>query len=178
MTNKEIIDKILQDEGYEYTNDPIDSGGATKYGITLKDYRQYHSDATEEDIKNLSQQEAEGIYVDEYINKTNYIQIKNDFIRYSLIDFAVNSGVSRANKEIQKILNDKYNCNISIDGISGSNTIIAINENAGISLFFDINFIRMNFLINFVKNNPSQMRFMSGWMNRVMRIIQNNVNYF
>ena len=35
-TVKEIIDAVLAAEGEEFTNDPSDSGGATKWGVTQR----------------------------------------------------------------------------------------------------------------------------------------------
>ena len=172
MTNQDIIKEILEDEGSKYTNDPIDNGGPTKYGITLKDLQQFNPSATEEAVKNLTEEQAYKIYYDEYIIKSNYHKIVNDYIRYSMIDFGVNSGIYRATKEMQKILKYNYDNSIEIDGICGDKTINTINNNSSISLFAEINFARKNFLMDIVINKPSQEKFIKGWLNRVNRIIK------
>lgn len=82
-----VMDIIL---GYEggYSNDPNDPGGETNYGITKRSYPHL-------DIKNLSKEQALAIYHEDY-----WERIGGDSLAFpealALMDYAVNSGVSRA----------------------------------------------------------------------------------
>ena len=50
---------LLGDEGHKFTNDPDDSGGPTKFGITKKAYEAYWKcSATDEQIENMTEQTA------------------------------------------------------------------------------------------------------------------------
>ena len=60
--------KIIASEGAEYTNDLVDTAGATKFGIIIADLKEYHVDKnkdgiyTEEDVKALTIDDAKIIY--------------------------------------------------------------------------------------------------------------------
>lgn len=58
---------VLQNEGV-YVNDPSDSGGETKYGISKRSYPNL-------DIKNLTLEEAKKIYFCDYWLKGKFEQI-------------------------------------------------------------------------------------------------------
>jgi lysozyme family protein len=50
------VQYILRNEGEEFSDDPEDHGGATKWGVTLKTYRTMpgKANATVDDIKRLT----------------------------------------------------------------------------------------------------------------------------
>lgn len=102
--------------GFEggYVNNPNDTGGETNFGICKKAY-------PELDIKNLTIEQARNIYRRDYWDK-----LKCDFIPDALsiavFDFAVNSGIKRAIRYLQKALG------VTIDGIIGNQTIGACNR--------------------------------------------------
>ena len=79
-----------------------------------------------------------------------------------LVDFAYNSGVSRAVKYLQKTLG------VTADGIIGKNTLSAINGSDGKKLFERFKKARKNYLIRIAvgeqKNN------LEGWLRRVSYI--------
>jgi lysozyme family protein len=106
-----IIEMILEHEG-GYVDHPTDPGGETIYGISKRAYPDL-------DIKNLTVAEAKEIYRNDYWDK-----IKGDDLPAGVacvtIDYAVNSGVSRASKALQGA------CGITNgDGIIGPHTLSA-----------------------------------------------------
>ena len=86
---KEIIPWIFKWEGTTYENDPDDPGEATKFGIDQRSHPHV-------DIKNLTDEEATGIYWTEYCNlHCDEYAPQFDWIYFNC---CVNCGVGRATK--------------------------------------------------------------------------------
>lgn len=95
--------RVFADEG-GYTNDPVDPGGATNWGITIIDARKYwKADATPADVKAMPKDVASGIYRQHYANPMRYDDLPAGF-DYSVLDAAINSGVGRAPQWAAKAL--------------------------------------------------------------------------
>lgn len=109
----DAVNIILDHEG-GYVFDKRDPGGETKYGISKRAYPNI-------DIKGLTKQEAAEIYRKDYWNK-----IRGDKLPYNValvvFDFAVNSGVSKASKVLQAVINAK------IDGVIGDETVSLVEK--------------------------------------------------
>ncbi len=87
--------RVFASEG-GYTNDPVDPGGATKYGITIFDARKYWKpDATPADVKAMPKAVASEIYRKHYADPMRYDDLPAG-LDYSILDAAINSGVGRA----------------------------------------------------------------------------------
>jgi lysozyme family protein len=87
--------RVFADEG-GYTNDPVDPGGATNFGITIIDARKYWKpNATPADVKAMPKAVASDIYRKHYANPMRYDELPAGF-DYSVLDAAINSGVGRA----------------------------------------------------------------------------------
>lgn len=98
----EAIKRVLQSEG-GYVNHPSDPGGPTNFGITLAVYRQNgHPTATADDVKVMPIAEARRIYKSRYADPCNFDD-EPAGLDYTVFDYAVNSGVSRANKVVRRI---------------------------------------------------------------------------
>lgn len=113
----DAIDFVLQNEG-GLSNDPMDSGGLTNFGISQRAYPQV-------DVKNLTRDGAEAIYERDY---WSYDGIQNQRVATKLFDSAVNMGPVRAVKLIQQALGALEVGPIVADGIFGSHTAEAINS--------------------------------------------------
>ena len=114
---------VLKHEG-GFVNHPQDPGGATNKGITLRVYEDFIQDVvdssalvTEEDLKNIPDEDVAEIYKTRYWDKIMGDDLP-DGIDFALFDFAVNSGPARAVKELQKIF---FEC--KTDGIMGPITL-------------------------------------------------------
>jgi lysozyme family protein len=104
-------------EGKDYTNDPSDSGGATKWGVTEDLARQ---DGYTGDMRALSAARAHEVYVNQVWNRIN----GDDLLSLSpkccaiLFDVAVHMGVGRAGEFLQRSLNVFNNCATRWDDIT------------------------------------------------------------
>lgn len=87
--------RVYADEG-GYTNDPVDPGGATNFGITIIDAQKYWKpDATPADVKAMPKAVASDIYRKHYANPMRYDDLPAG-LDYSILDAAINSGIGRA----------------------------------------------------------------------------------
>lgn len=155
---------ILQWEG-GFVNDPLDRGGATNKGITIWTFRQFYGkDATVEQLKNITDEQWLHIFKNGYWDKWKADDIENQSIANIVVDWAWASGPVTAIKQVQKILG------VSIDGIVGAKTLGAINNSTSDMLFDRIKSARITFVEDIVRRNPSQLRFINGWKNRINAI--------
>jgi len=83
-----------------YSNDPTDSGGETKYGVSKRSHPNI-------DIKNLTLHDAKMIAYQEYwdVAGCNELPYPVDIMMF---DFAYNAGVNTAKKKWQESSNDKW----------------------------------------------------------------------
>lgn len=141
------IKEVLKSEG-GYTNDPDDSGGATNFGITIADYRKYiNKNGTATDVKNMTVDQAKTIYKQRYWNAVDGDNLPSG-VDYTVFDYGVNSGVSRANRIYKQFSAEK-------------DTSVLINK---------INDERLHFLQNLAISQPKNQKFLRGWTSRVSRV--------
>ena len=112
MSFSSVIEMVLHHEG-GYVNHPSDPGGETKYGISKRAYPDVN-------IAELTEEDAASIYKRDYWDR-----IKGDDLPFgvacAVMDYAVNSGISRASKALQSV------CGISNgDGIIGPATLASV----------------------------------------------------
>lgn len=158
---KSFLTKILKLEG-GYVNHPNDKGGCTNKGITLSVFKYYYgSDKTCKDLKNITDEQVENIYLQGFWNPCWGDKIQCPRVANLIVDWAVNSGVKTAIKGVQKIVGT------TVDGIMGNITLKAINSYPSKDLFDEIKKVRSNFYNEIVENNSSQKVFLKGWLNRL-----------
>lgn len=102
---------IFSHEG-GYVNDPRDPGGETRYGISKRAYPNI-------DIRELKREDAAKIYKRDYWDK-----VRGDSLPFgvalAVFDFAVNAGVDRSIKLLQRCVDVKQ------DGKFGDVTLAAV----------------------------------------------------
>lgn len=151
--------KLLRWE-HGFANDPADSGGATQDGVTLSTYRRYYGqDKTVMDLKRMTREQWNHI-MRRYWDFCKADQIHSQSIADIIVDWYVNSGFV-ALKKVQKILGVKQ------DGQFGPITLGAINSAIPGDLHRLIWNARKEHYENICRVNPSQLRFLNGWMNRL-----------
>ena len=161
---------ILSWEG-GYVNHPNDKGGATKYGVTLAQWKiagydkDGDGDIDANDIKLLSVEDYLMVFRRYYWDVVQADLIKDQAVANIIVDFCYNSGIGKI-KQIQSIVG------AFPDGKVGKDTLLAINTYKGgqQALFKVIWNYRYNFYVNIAKNNPSQKVFLNGWLNRLNSI--------
>ena len=152
-TFDEIIEQVLEHEG-GYVDDPTDSGGETKYGISKKAY-------PDEDIKELTVERAKELYKRDYWDRFK-VDMLPDRIRHIYFDMCVNMGGGRATKILQEACNSKNSNKIDVDGGIGKNTIKASANLED----FRLRAYRVMFYAELVMKKPEQERFWVGWFRR------------
>jgi lysozyme family protein len=85
--------RLLGHEG-GYTNNPVDPGGETNWGICKRSYPLL-------DIKNLTRDQAACIY---YRDFWQPLADAHPAIRFQVFDFAVNSGIQTAIRKLQQVV--------------------------------------------------------------------------
>lgn len=172
----DAIEFVLRNE-QGYVNHPMDKGGPTNYGITLKTLCKYRKvkKLTFKDVKTLKVSEAKEIYKVLYWDKLNidfsHYYHRNTDLDVLLLDQAVNRGVKPAVRQLQKILD------LKTDGIVGANTRSAflnlmISSNKK-DCSFELKYIQasQHFYLRLVKRKPNQMVFLKGWINRTHEML-------
>ena len=166
--------KILASEGTIYENDPTDLGGCTHFGIILDDLKQYHLDINSDkvidcnDVKSMTKDDAKMIYKKMYWDFFKGDQIKNQSLAEYIVDGAINQGKGLIAKYVQNILG------LVEDGIIGDKSLGAINSHDNKDLFEKLKQKRIDRYNHIVAVNPSQNKFIHGWMNRVNCIEYNS----
>lgn len=123
-----IIGAITAIEG-GYVNNPNDPGGATNHGITEKVARAHGYTGS---MRDLPEEIAEDIYVDDYIVKPGYdgVIAIDPVVGEELADSGANAGPARASRWFQVALNSlnrrgaDYR-DVAVDGVVGSGTVAA-----------------------------------------------------
>src|SRR5690242_9631529 len=112
----QAIEFVLQNEG-GLSNDPLDAGGLTNFGISQRAY-------PDVDVKNLTRDGASAIYERDY---WHYGDIQSQRVATKLLDAAVNLGPVKAVRLMQLALGAIEAGPIVADGLFGSQTAEAIN---------------------------------------------------
>ena len=150
---------VLKHEG-GYVDHPADPGGATNKGITIGTYRQFiNRNGTKEDLKNITDDQVRKIYKERYWDPMGCDQLPVG-LDYCIFDYGVNSGINRAPKVLQRILN------VDPDGAIGPNTIEALKGKDVKLLINAVCDERMSYLKT-LKHWPT---FGKGWTTRVAQV--------
>lgn len=142
---------VVSAEG-EYSNDPRDPGGETKYGISKASYPDL-------DIAALTLVQAKEIYKKDYWDAVKGDQFSWT-VAYPLFDCAVNQGRGRAVKFAQ------IAAGVKDDGLIGPATVArlqAVNPVSWLNLFMAARATKYAETANFD-------RFGKGWMNRLFTV--------
>lgn len=164
---------VLTAEG-GYANEPLDRGGPTNLGITqrtLDGWRKYHPEFPA-NVRYLTVDHARAIYDRQYWQAAGC-----DFMPWPLslvvFDMSVNSGPGAAIECLQRALNS-FGAGLAPDGGFGPLSQAALEAvlKAVGPLLIALRHIdlRRDFFRAIVRNNPSQGRFLRGWLKRADRL--------
>ena len=176
-----VIDEILEREGWpEYTNDPNDSGGPSKGGITratLQEWRRFQTgDAdlmvTAADVEALRENEARLIYLDKYVEGPGFSGIDDDLLREQVTDAGVLQGVGWSTRRLQELVG------VKVDGKCGPITQRAANDKDAEALNDCFTAWRTRKLARIVYNDcmnrgytEGQIKWLNGWINRATEFL-------
>lgn len=174
---KDIVEGLIGREG-GYVNDKADRGGETKYGITRTALAAYRgvpaSQIKSEEIKSLTPQRAAHIYETVYYNKPGINKVDSLVLQNVMTDASANHGPANSIILMQKTLND-LGYKVSVDGRLGPQTLKAISSAQAAIGEDELNDAYVNrrtrFMRNIAKNDPTQKRFLPGWLNRASEFL-------
>lgn len=180
MNNRdEIIMSVVGIEG-GYTDDSLDSGGKTKFGITKKVARKFGWNGK---MKKLPLDIAIDIYRRRYWNRIRgdeLLKTGGYELAHEMFEQAVNMGVSQAGKHLHRVLNalndrGRLYKDVSVDGDVGANTMRAFyaysnkRGREGMRVLSSyLNALQGEFYISLAQTREKDERFVYGWgLNRV-----------
>lgn len=174
----QIIDEIIAREG-GYVNDPSDSGGETKFGITAAVARQAGYAGPMKDFPRAMAVDIYGMYYWDAL-KLDYIEQRSAVLAEELADTSVNMGVGRAGLFLQRALNALNNCgqdypDLKVDGQVGAATISALfkflerrGDKAVTIMMRALNCLQGAYYIELCEKREKDEKFLAGWLlNRV-----------
>lgn len=148
-----LIDTPQHQQQVGYVNDPDDNGGETKFGVA----RNANPDLN---ITALTWDQAQAAYFIRYWLAGKCDQF-HDRVAALHFDSCINNGVGRANKFLQLAVG------VTADGAIGPVTVAKTNSLNDIAVCNSICDQREQFYRNIVINNPSQSKYLAGWLRRV-----------
>jgi len=158
-----VFDKdIIVIEG-GFSNDPVDAGGETKYGISKRSY-------PNEDIKNLTVERAIEIYTRDFWNPLKLSSIQDQTTANLVFRFSVQSGQYTSVKLLQESLNTFVPIipSVLLDGNLGAKTLQAINNIRTIRLHDTFRVATCKYYLDIVLKRPSQEKYFKGWIKRAL----------
>jgi hypothetical protein len=150
---------LIKSEG-GYVNNTADPGGRTNLGVTQAVWENWIGHTSgEKEMKSLTPEMVKPLYKKKYWDACRCDDLPSG-IDYLVFDFAVNAGVGRSAKTLQKVVQ------VPVDGAIGPKTIAAVNATKDlIEKFSDEK-------ATFYKSLPTFSQFGNGWMNRIAQVKQ------
>ena len=136
-----------------YTNDPNDTGGETKYGISK-------NNNPDIDIAHLNWAGAQDIYYQRYWLTGHCDQLPG-CVAVLQFDANVNNGVGTSAKFLQRALG------VTADGAIGPATLAAVQAADPIALCNGICDQRTAYYNAIVASHPNDQEYLEGWLRRV-----------
>ncbi|HET8888280.1 MAG TPA: glycosyl hydrolase 108 family protein [Candidatus Angelobacter sp.] len=154
-----VLKFLLSDEG-GFSNDPRDPGGMTNLGVTKRVWEAFVGHPVDETaMRALTPADVAPLYRQNYWNRVHCDDLPVG-VDYAVMDYAVNSGTSRAARTLQRA------CGVADDGAIGPETIDAVNAADPVTLIDNICDQRLAFL----QSLPTFDTFGRGWTARVQRV--------
>lgn len=148
MAFDDAFDRLIGNEG-DYSNDPRDPGGETRYGISKRAYPNV-------DIKQLTLEEAKAIYRRDYWSAIRGDDMP-DAVAFEVFDAAVNHGTTTAIRILQRALG------VSADGVIGAVTLATAQATDPERFRMKFNAARLDYYTEL----PTWPAFGKGWVRRV-----------
>lgn len=165
MSFERALAMVLLREG-GYTNNPHDRGGATNKGVTQKVYdawRRSHA-LPIRSVAEIGNTEVATIYLTQYWDPA-WCEKLPEHLGIIHFDAAVNHGVRRAVRLLQLAVGANADGVIGKDTMKSLETALAMtDEDAIIDNYLNR---RSDFYDEIVERDPTQVKFIAGWKNRI-----------
>ena len=153
----QAVEVVLAHEG-GYVNDPVDPGGEAKYGISKRSYPRL-------DIKNLTIEDAKGIYYQDWWLKYRYNEMADLTVATKVLDLSVNMGPATAHRLLQEAL-VFLGYDLAVDGIIGPQTIAAANKADPMRLLQVLRWKAAERYYRIAAQRTQSQVFLVGWLKR------------
>lgn len=179
--------RILRIEG-GHVNDPVDRGGETQYGISLRFLKAVGGiDANQDgvadldlnfdtvldgqDIRLITPDIALGLYLKHFYVGPGFWTLPKPYDA-ALFDQAVNGGTTAAIKILQRALNRQGKPHLKVDGVLGPITRAKLTEclRYGYPVLEAIRAEALERYRAIVRADPRQKRFLKGWERRAREL--------
>lgn len=167
---------LLGDEGNKFTNDPDDSGGPTKYGITLAMWEKFTGlPAKVSDIESLSIIQVKPFYELEFWQPLKCDQIMDAGIAIAIFDTSVLFGTGAIALEMQNAVN-LFGGAVRVDGIIGNETLKALNLIPRFQFLAGFHESLLQRIKRIIEKRPVDAKYQIGWEARIDRLLTLDTN--
>lgn len=144
------------------SNHAADRGGLTKWGVTQGAYDRWRARTGQapRPVTEMTDAEMRAVYLDDYWMPARCDELPEELAAV-VFDMAVNSGVDRAVRTLQRALG------VPADGVVGPETLSAAHQ-AGPYVALTFLKHRAALYRDIVRDDPSQVVFLAGWINRLL----------
>jgi lysozyme family protein len=154
------IGPLLKNEGSAYV--PEDHGrGASRWGVTLKSYRELCPSAQTADIHELGREQAIAFYQRMFWDRYNLALIEEQAVANKVLDLAVNCGPGTAIRILQRAIG------APVDGVLGPKTAAAANQRTPELVLQGIRTAGAQYYQELVDRRPEWKNCLPGWLARL-----------
>ena len=183
----QVCTRVLRIEG-GHVDDPVDRGGETKYGISLRFLKaaggldangdgfgdldlNFDTVLDGQDIRALTPEIARSIYLKHFFIGPELWSLLRPYDA-AMFDQAVNGGTTAAIKILQRALNRQGKPYLKVDGVLGPKTRAALAERLryGYPVLQAVREEAAERYRAIVRADPSQKRFLKGWERRAAEL--------
>lgn len=160
--------RVIGEEG-GFVDDPLDRGGATKYGITIRTLAEWwkhlgrDGEPDRSDVQILTETEAREIYRTLWWARYGLGRIDDQAVAEKVFDMMVNMGPGAAVRIVQRA------AGASIDGVLGPRSLGALNAAEPGYLLGELRRLSAEYYRAIVARDATQARFLRGWLARAAR---------
>ena len=158
----QVVPLILELEGTTVSDNSMDYGGKTKYGISKKQFPSI-------DIDNLTIDSAMKLFEKEYWLRYRLSEIHDQNIANQIFLLLINMNPLNAGKIVQRAINlSLHTTPCIIDGIIGTDTLTALNSASSVLLSAMMRIESCRYYLMLVDNDESQRIYFRGWIRRAL----------
>lgn len=164
--HQELAPFVLAWEG-GFANVPGDRGGATNMGVTIATWQAYCRGrglaGTVDTLRRMTRAQWTDIFKQMFWDRWQADRLQDQSLANLLVDWTWASG-SHGIRKPQALLG------VAADGVVGPKTLAALHARPARELFAELHALRVKFVQDIVKRNPSQQKFLRGWLRRINSI--------
>lgn len=155
---KKAVEEVLLFEG-GYSDDPVDPGGRTNYGISSKAHPEI------KDVHDLTLEDAIQIYYKDYWVVGRVFMVQDQRLANKLMSMNVNAGIYQGTLCLQRALRAVHG-DVTEDGIMGPETATAVNQANPAALLAAFRSECGNFYRLLIRRKPHMVKYETGWLRR------------